>query len=135
MRHVLHSKVTSADHTTTRCHTQQCPAIHCSTLQDTATEYQRTSLVAAATLQHAARHCHKLQDTARQCNTLQDTARHCKTLQDTATDCKTLHHTARRCKTLQDTATHYNRIWASLVAAATLPEVWCMYTVCVCLCV
>jgi len=73
-------------------------AIHCNTLQHTATHCN--------IMQHNATHCNTLQHSATRCNALQHTATHCNTLQHTATHCNTLQHTATHCNTLQHTATH-----------------------------
>ena len=53
----------------------------------------------------AAMHCNTLQDTATHCSTLQHTAAHCSTLQHTAARCSTLQHTAAHLNIMQHTAT------------------------------
>jgi len=80
-------------------------AIHCNTLQHTATRCN--------TLQHAATRCNKLQHAATlqtHGNTLPHTAPYCNTLKHAATHCNILKHTATHCNTLQHTATQSTTI-------------------------
>jgi hypothetical protein len=115
-------------HTATRCntlHQLQCTAIHCNTLEDTATQKgPQVQMSLQSTLQqYCNTHYNILQHC---CNTPQHTTTHCNikrttspdvstvhtatVLQQTATHCNTLQRTATHCDTLQHTATHYTAL-------------------------
>ena len=79
----------------TQAHPLTCPitAIHCNTLQHTASHYNTPTFL------------HSLPSVVH-CVTLQHTATHCKTPRHTATHCSTLQHTTTHCNTLQHTLIH-----------------------------
>ena len=101
-----------------------CCRWRCSTLQETATQYNtmQRNATQCSTLHRTETHC-----TARSARcwrscckyeSLQYTATHCNTLQHTAIHCKTLRHTATQCNAIYQTATsltltnpHTHRRW------------------------
>jgi len=100
-------------------------AIHCNTLQHTATHVLRTGYTDG----RSSVHCIVMQH-ATQCSV------HCKTLQDTATHCNirtknrthrwneqcTLHRDATQYKTKQHTETHYDTLQLTLARCNTRTE-------------